>query len=102
MEALSTLEKLPAQQLVVVSESNDVSAEILVNTLNLDINVNFIECNKFTTDEFIPCELTVLPNKKKMLSPEVIGTACWNRTPIPLNFSFSLSNVLADTVFAKK
>ena len=86
----------PADHLLIVSESNEASAEVLSSYINPGYPVTFLDCNKYTKDPLVEWDLNVLPSKVPMISPEIIGTCVWKQTPIPLNFNFRSDNAVVE------
>ena len=81
-----TLMSYPANYLVILSDTNSVSAEVLAKNLNVDCTVDYIENNKFKRKEFLPVSLDVLPDNILKISLQAIGVA--------ISKNFRLSNCL--------
>lgn len=82
-----TLAGLPANNLLIVSETDLVSAEVLSLKLNMPCSVNFLECNKFAQNEIIPVNLNVLPNVALQITPEAIGAGIYSFSDFPLKLN---------------
>ena len=86
--ASGVLDKFPTDKLLIVSESNDVSAEILAMQLNQPGEVKYLECNQYAKDSIITVDLNILPHYVKTITPEAIGAAiyCYKDFDLKLNF----------------
>lgn len=78
----------PANYLVVVSETNLVSAEVLTAKLKTDGVVQFYENNDFKKQDVIPVSLDVLEESAHKISLEAIGIASDNTVEFPVKFDF--------------
>lgn len=78
----------PANYLVIVSETNLVSAEVLAAKLKTDGVVQFYENNDFRKQDIIPVSLDVLEETSHKISLEAIGIASGNYTDFPAKFDF--------------
>ena len=83
----ATLSKYPIDKLLVISETNDVSAEKLALKIKDKSNIIFLECNKFAKQPIINTADTVMPEYLKAMTPEVVGAAIYNTQ----NFSLKLN-----------
>lgn len=82
-----TLAGLPANYLVIVSETDLVSAEVLSMKMSLDCPVKFIECNKYTQSEMTTVNLNILPKLALQITPEAIGAAVHPFCDFPLKLN---------------
>lgn len=82
-----TLAGLPANYLVIVSETDLVSAEVLSMKMELDCPVKFIECNKYTQSEMTTVNLNILPKSALQITAEVIGAAIYPFCDFPLKLN---------------
>lgn len=87
ISAQLTLDKLPANYLLIVSETDLVSAEVLSMRISTECKINFVECNKFTQNEMIPVNLNILPNMSLSVTPEAIGAAIYPFSDFPLKLN---------------
>ncbi len=76
--ARTVLDRFPTDKLLIVSESNDVSAEILAMQLNQPGDVKFLECNQYAKDSIVTVDLNILPHYVKAITPEAIGAAIYS------------------------
>ncbi len=92
-----TLMSYPANYLVILSDTNSVSAEVLAKNLNVDCTVEYIENNKFKRKEFLPVSLDVLPDNILKISLQAIGAAIskFSDYPIACNFLASTGEGVA-------
>ncbi|MFA6989556.1 MAG: hypothetical protein WC197_05760 [Candidatus Gastranaerophilaceae bacterium] len=96
--ASSSLVNYPSEHLVIISESDDVSAEILSNYLNFSATKSYIECNRYTQKPIVEYDLTVLPTKAPMISPEIVGICCWSQSSSLLKFNFNEAGALKEYI----
>lgn len=84
-----TLTSYPANYLYVVSDTDQVSSELLVSKLNTTCTVDFLENNSFKKqDSLIPTSLNVIPSYASKISLQAIGCALAEYSDFPLKFSF--------------
>lgn len=93
-----TFMSYPANYLVVVSETDMVSAELLSKRLPVEANISFIENNSFKKQDVLPVSLDVLEDVAHKISLEAIGIAVGNAVNMPEKFNFfaNSSDVVAD------
>ena len=85
----------PANYLFVVSNTNMVSADVLVSQLNVMGKIDCIENNSFKKqDSLIPVNLNVLPSYASKISLEAIGCALCDVSDFPLKFNYLASGKL--------
>lgn len=103
--AMLTLAGLPANSMLIVSETDLVSAEILTMKMANETKIDFLECNKFAQNEIIPVDLKILPDLACQITPEVIGAVTYPffEFPIKLNHSTEVDVSLGEiSEFAPK
>lgn len=88
----STLENYPAKNLLVVSETNDVSAEILCHKINFEGNLKYLDRNMYADKSFMEMSPTVLPKYSPLISLEAVGAATYSYETYPIKFNFLLSD----------
>ena len=71
--ASAALTKYPSEKLLVLSESNDVNAEILAMQIKQPGDVIFLDCNQYSKQPLINIDYNVLPHYAQALTPEAIG-----------------------------
>ena len=86
--ARTVLDRFPTDKLLIVSESNDVSAEILAMQLNQPGDVKFLECNQYAKDSILTVDLNILPHYVKAITPEAIGAAIYNYKDFGIKLNF--------------
>ncbi len=86
--ASGVLEKYPTDKLLIVSESNDVSAEILAIQLKQPGDVIFLECNQYAKQPIMDVDLNVLPHYIKAITPEAIGAAIYRNREFAIKLNF--------------
>lgn len=82
------MEKYPSDKLLVVSESNDVSAEILSMQLRQQGDVIFLECNQYAKNTIMDVDLNILPHYVKAITPEIIGVSVYTYGDFDLKLNF--------------
>lgn len=98
--ATNVLSKYPTDKLLIISETNEVSAEVLAMQMKQQEHVVFLECNKYAKHPIMDVDLTILPNYINSITPEAIGAAIYNarKFALQLNFLNEASVKSADTV----
>lgn len=90
--ASAVLAKYPTEKLLIISETNDVSAEALaLHMSGQRANVVFLECNKFAKQPIMDVNLNVLPNYQNSITLEAVGAAIYTARNFALQLNF-LSN----------
>ena len=82
-----TLASLPANNLLIVSETDLVSAEVLSLKIPVECTVSFWECNKYTQNELMPVNLNILQKMALQITPEAIGVATSQFCDFPLKLN---------------
>ena len=83
--ASAVLAKYPTEKLLIISETNDVSAEALaLHMSGQRANVVFLECNKFAKQPIMDVNLNILPNYQNAITPESIGAAIYTARNLSL------------------
>lgn len=88
-----TLAGLPANHLVIISETDLVSAEVLSMKISVESAIKFLECNKFSQNELLPVNLNVLPKQALQITPEAIGAAIYPFSDFPLKLNLVAEKV---------
>ena len=88
--ANSTLENYPAKNLLVVSETNEVSAEILCHKINFDGTMKYLDRNMYADKSFMEISAAILPKYLPMISLEAVGAAAYTYETYPIKFNFLL------------
>lgn len=83
-----TLMSYPANSLYIISETDMVSAELLVNRMHSDIPVKYWDNNDFKKQDALPVSLDVLEEVAHKISLEAIGVASGNSVGLPVKFNF--------------
>ena len=76
------------EHIVFISESNDVSAEVLSSYLDLECKVSFVECNKFNKKPLFIADSTVITEDLVTISLETAGSACWQPESNAVHFNY--------------
>lgn len=87
ISAQLTLAGLPANCLVIVSETDLVSAEVLSMKIAVESPIKFLECNKFTQNELLSIDLNVLPKMALQITLEAVGAAVFPFSDFPLKLN---------------
>ncbi len=95
--ASSTLEHYPSPNLLLISETNEVSAELLSEKINFDGAIKYLDRNKYSDKAFMNIDFSVLQNYIPMISLESVGAATYNYETYPIRFNF-LSEVIEGEV----
>lgn len=83
-----TLMSYPASYLLVVSDTDSVSSEMLAKNLNVDYSIEYVENNKFKHKEFLAVSLDVLPDNILKISLQAIGAAISKSSDFPFTCNF--------------
>ncbi len=86
--ATTVLEKFASDKLLVISESNDVNAEILSMQLKHPGDVRFLDANHYSKEPLIDVDLNILPHYIKAITPEAIGAAIYRAKDFKTKFNF--------------
>lgn len=109
--SMPILDRFASDNLLVISESNDVSAEILSMQLKRMGSVLFLESNQYAKQSVIDVDFSVLPHYVKGITPEVIGASIYRTKDFDLKLNFieeketknqELINVLGFNVTAEQ
>ena len=107
--ASSTLEHYPTPNLLIISETNEVSAELLSEKINFEGSIKYLDRNKYSDKAFMGIEFSVLQNYIPLISLESVGAATYNYENYPIKFNFlseatgaDLSGPLTLTLFGKE
>ena len=83
-----TLMSYPANYLYIISETDQVSAELLSTKIQGAGNIDFLENNSFKKQEVLPVSLDILPDNVLKISLQAVGCAATNISNYPLKFNF--------------
>lgn len=86
--ASNILERFPSDKLLIISESNEVSAEILAIQLKHPGDVIFLECNQYSKQPIMNVDFNVLPHYVKAITPEAIGAAIYKYKEYGIHLNF--------------
>lgn len=86
--ASNALSNYPSRNLLLISETDEVSAELLADKLSFEGEVKYLDCNKFSEKPFIDVNFNVLQNYVPMISLESVGSATYNYEAYPIKFNF--------------
>lgn len=85
--SMSNLMNFPSEHLIIVSESDDVSAEILSTYMTMPCSFKFIEDNKFSALQIVDCDPSISPSSVVDITATALGACGWGNPDIPLNFN---------------
>lgn len=86
--ASAALAKFPSDRLMIISETNYISAEILAIQMKRAGEVLFLECNKYAKNSIMNVDLNILPNYVPLITPEAIGAAIYKAREFSIAFNF--------------
>ncbi len=81
------LDKYPSSQIVIVSQSDNVSAEYLTSIINSDATKAYIEDNKYRK-QLVEVGYNITQSNKTKISLEAVGTASWQFNDNGFKFNF--------------
>mgnify|MGYP002582193866 FL=1 len=87
----TALENYPAKNLLVVSETNEVSAEILCHKINFEGSLKYLDRNMYADKSFMEISTAILPKYMPMISLEAVGAAVYTYEAFPIKFNFLLT-----------
>ena len=81
-------DKIKSTSLMVISETDFVSAEVLKNTLEVNQPIDFLECNKYSQLTLYPISYEIPPEMAEQIKISAIGAAAFlfHKFPISLNY----------------
>ncbi len=88
--ASTTLSKFNSQNLLVISETDEISAELLASQVVFNGNIEYIDRNKWTNDCFIEIkpDAAIMQDQIPYISIEAVGIAATMYEDYILSFSF--------------
>ena len=86
--AMAALENYPSKNLLIVSETDEISAEMLSHKIKFDGTLKFIDRNVFSDSVFMNASPNILPKYLPLISLEVVGAAIYSYETFPLKFNF--------------
>lgn len=86
--AMVALENYPCKNLLIVSETDEISAEMLSHKVKFDGTLKFIDRNVFSDSVFMNASPNILPKYLPLISLEVVGAAIYSYETFPLKFNF--------------
>ncbi len=84
-----SLMNIPSNYLLIVSDTDLVSAGLLAHKLEVEGQVDFLDNNSFKKSEILPVSLNILPDQVLKVSLTAIGIAASNICNYPIKFEFS-------------
>ena len=79
----------PTNNIVILSETDMVSAEHMASKMQIDGNITFVENNEYKKQDFIPVSLEILPDIASKVSLEAIGIAAIDIHDFQSGFEFT-------------
>lgn len=86
--ATGTLEHYPTRNLLIISETNEVSSELLADKMNFDGAIKYLDRNKYTEQAFMPVDYSIVQNYLPHITLESVGVAAYNYEDFPVKFNF--------------
>ncbi len=107
---LEGLENKNPDHIILISKTNNISADVLSSYFDMNSKVSFIEENKFAKTLLFPEKIDLFKNTKKsdnegenFVSLEGVGTTLWNKTKMKLNLNFlEKDEAFSDTISSGK
>ena len=78
------LPNYPARKLLVVSQTDDICAEVLKTQIPYDEDISSIDCNKYTKSPIVKVDSSINLEDAKAMSLNVLGAAVYQATDFPL------------------
>ena len=86
--SMESISSRSPDHLIVISETDEVSAEMLSAFYDMDCKISFLEANNNNKKPIFQGDVDFSDKRLKVTSLEAIGTTCWNKSKIPINFNF--------------
>lgn len=93
-EISEAIESNPSEAMLIVSEVENVSAELLATKLNFNGEIGFIEKNKYSSYPVTKVNLNILPEYVNKITPEAVGVAVYSYVSEFYTLNFIKTNVL--------
>ena len=88
-----SMESNPSEAMLIVSEVENVSAELLATKLNFNGEIGFIEKNKYSSYPVTKVNLNILPEYVNKITPEAVGVSVYNYMPNIYTLNFVTTNL---------
>lgn len=97
-QAISTsiaqnLPNYPAKKLLIVSQTDDISAEVLRTQITFDEDIEMLECNKYTKTTRFTFANAISPNDAKGISLSALGAAVSQTTKMACKLNVLGKNI---------
>lgn len=92
----TALENYPASNLLVISETNDVSAEVLCHKISFEGDIKFLDRNIFTDKPIMEVSSDIISKYIPVISLEAVGTGAYFNDSFPVKFNFLQDGVIED------
>ena len=89
-----SMESNPSEAMLIVSEVENVSAELLATKLNFNGEIGFIEKNKYSSYPVTKVNLNILPEYVNKITPEAVGVSVYNYVANIYPLNFATTNVI--------
>ena len=86
--ATAAIENYPCQNLLIISENDEISAEMLSHKMKIDGTLKYLDRNIFSDSVFMNASPNILPKYLPLISLEVVGAAIYSYDTFPLKFNF--------------
>lgn len=86
-----------AEHFIIISESDEVSAEVLSTYIDLNSKKTFVEVNKYSRTPLFYGNIDFVGDRPAPISLEAVGAALWGKTAISNSLNF-LSNKASSAV----
>lgn len=92
----TALENYPASNLLVISETNEVSAEVLCHKISFEGDIKFLDRNIYTDKPIMEVSSDIISKYIPVISLEAVGTGAYYYDTFPVKFNFLQDGVTED------
>ncbi|MGN0015479.1 MAG: hypothetical protein ACI37T_08695 [Candidatus Gastranaerophilaceae bacterium] len=92
----TALENYPANNLLVISETNEVSAEVLCHKISFEGDIKFLDRNIYTDKPIMEVSSDIISKYIPVISLEAVGTGAYYYDTFPVKFNFLQDGVTED------
>lgn len=85
---------------VIISQTDDVSAEKMTSYFDMDCKLSFIESNNLSQESIFSDDIDLSDKTYKAIGLEAIGSTHWRKSSIPISLNFASNSVtsMADEI----
>ena len=85
-----------SEHIVIISTADEVSAKLLSSFFDMECKVSYVDSNNNSEDPIFKGDVDLSDKRLKVVGLQAIGTTCWKKSIIPVNFNFLSNKVAAE------